>query len=87
MRCELSDQKFEVFQLLLSSFSKSVDDMTVEEKRTAIRTVVRKAVWDGKQIHLILFGASEDGIDFSCLPATLDGNEMRELPLSGEDSK
>ena len=86
-RCELSDQEFEVFRLLLASFSKSVDDMTVEEKRTAIRTVIRKAVWDGKQIHLILFGASEDEIDFSSLPATLNGSEMSELPLSGEDSK
>ena len=44
--------------------------MTVEQKRTAIRTLVRKVVWDGPNAHVILFGVQDDEIDF---PFEIDG--------------
>lgn len=72
---------------LLSSFSKDLDSMTVEEKRAAIRSVVRKAIWDGKQIHLILFGASADEIDPSGFPRPTIDSGSGGLPPLGEDSK
>jgi site-specific DNA recombinase len=41
---------------LLKSLSTTIDDLSIEEKRAAIRTVVRKIIWDGENIHVILFG-------------------------------
>ena len=32
---------------------------TVEEKRAAIRAVVRKVIWDGINAHVVLFGAQD----------------------------
>lgn len=38
--------------------------MSVEEKRAAIRTVVRKVIWDGVNAHVVLFGAGEGEMEF-----------------------
>lgn len=43
----------------LAVLSDSVDGMTVEQKRTAIRTVVRKVVWDGGCAHVMLKGETD----------------------------
>jgi len=60
----LSDIEFDIIRDLLSSFKDTIDDMSVEQQRMAIRTVVQKIVWDGSQIHLYLFGSDDkDGID------------------------
>lgn len=53
----LSDIEFDLLKQLLSVFANTVDDMTIEEKRAAIRTFVRKVVWDGTNIHIILFNS------------------------------
>jgi len=75
----LSDIEFDIVRDLLSSFANTIDNMTVEQQRMAIRNVVQKIVWDGSQIHLYLFGSDDtDGID---LPDGFD------LSPSGEDSK
>ena len=44
---------------LLTVFHDNIDDMTVTQKRAAIRTVVCKVVWDGKVAHVVLFGSSK----------------------------
>ncbi|WP_312940785.1 recombinase family protein [Oscillibacter sp.] len=59
---ELADLEFDIFQEMLSSFKNTIDSMTVEEKRVAIRTCLKKIVWDGEHIHLYLFG-SEGEVD------------------------
>lgn len=38
----------------LASFSSIIEEMTVEQKRAALRALVRKVVWDGQQAHIIL---------------------------------
>ena len=68
--------EFDVMRQLLTVFHDNIDDMTVTQKRAAIRTVVRKVVWDGKVAHVVLFGSPEDEIDDS--PSGV---------RSGEDSK
>ena len=47
--------EFDVMRQLLTVFHDNIDDMTVTQKRAAIRTVVRKVVWDGKVAHVVLF--------------------------------
>ena len=59
----LSDAEFDLLRQMLSVFSSSIDEMSVEEKRTAIRTVVRKVIWDGVNVHVVFFGADENDIE------------------------
>ena len=60
----LNDEQFEALRQMLSVFRAGIDEMSVEEKRAAIRSVVRKVVWDGQNAHVVLFGAEEGDIDF-----------------------
>lgn len=57
----LTANQFDVFLSALSTFAGTVDNMTVEEKRAAIRMIVRKLVWDGKKVHVYLLGTEDDG--------------------------
>ena len=83
----LSDMEFDLLRQMLSMFRRSVDEMTVEEKRAAIRTVVRKVIWDGENAHVVLFGADEKEIGSPDLKGR--AAELSEEPESpwGEDSK
>ncbi|MCD7944911.1 MAG: recombinase family protein [Clostridia bacterium] len=65
----LSDIEFDVLRQLLSVFKSGIDEMTVEQKRAAIRTLVRKVIWDGTNAHVILFGVSDDEIDYPEIPS------------------
>jgi len=53
----LGDAEFGLLRQKLSMFRTSIDDTSLEEKRAAIRTVVRKVIWDGVNAHVVLFGA------------------------------
>lgn len=46
----------ELLRRMTISFADAVDAMTTEERRRALRTCVRKVVWDGETAHLYLFG-------------------------------
>jgi len=74
----LNDMEFNLLHHLLTIFKDGMDEMTVVQKRTAIRTIVRKVIWDGINAHVILFGATDD-------------NNMEDEALGkahwGEDSK
>ena len=59
----MSDMEFDVLRQLLSVFQENIDDMPLEQKRAAIRTVVRKVIWDGVNAHIVLFGADEEEIE------------------------
>lgn len=56
----LSDAEFDAVRQLLTVFKDNIDKMTIEQKRAAIRTVVRKVVWDGVNAHVVLFGVQEE---------------------------
>ena len=60
----LSDMEFDLLRQMLSMFRANIDEMSIEEKRAAIRTVVRKVIWDGVNAHVVLFGAEEGEIEF-----------------------
>ena len=77
----LSDAEFDLLRQMLAVFRTSVDTMSVEEKRAAIRTVVRKVIWDGVNAHVILFGADEE-IEFPDIKERFGGDEE---PMEEED--
>jgi site-specific DNA recombinase len=81
---ELNDAEFDLLRQLLVHFRTSIDDMSVEEKRAAIRTVVRKVIWDGVNAHVVLFGADEGEIEFPDMDDRLchmDDQNGEEEPL------
>ena len=61
----LGDEEFDRLRQMLSVFRSGIDDMPVEERIAAVRTVVRKVIWDGVNAHVVLFGADENEIRFS----------------------
>jgi len=61
---KLSGMEFDLLTQMLSMFCESIDEMSIEEKRTAIHTVVRKVIWDGVNAHVVLFGADGGEIEF-----------------------
>lgn len=71
----MNSEEFELLRQLLTVFRNSIDGMSVEQKRAAVRTLVRKVVWDGAQVHILLFGADEGELDFpnELLPPDEDG--------------
>ena len=77
----LSDIEFDVMRQLLSVFKTSIDEMTVEQKRAAIRTLVRKVVWDGVNAHIILFGVQDDEIEYPPLSYQTDETDSTEDDL------
>lgn len=58
---ELSDERLGTYGQKLGEFQWNVDEMSVEEKREAIRLLIRKAEWDGDDVQVILREADEDG--------------------------
>jgi len=80
----LSAVEFDALHEKLTRFSACVDSMTVEEKRAAVRSVVRKVVWDGETVHMVLFGAEEGELDLSNVPGLeMPGSETKITPLGG----
>lgn len=53
----LADIEFDLLSQMLASFKDTVDGMTVEQKRAAIRTFVKEIIWDGQDTHVVLFGS------------------------------
>ncbi len=94
----LADRELTLLAQALASFQDTVDGMTVEQKRAAVRAVFRQAIWDGSQVHLVLSGSNyeypfpsagtEDGAAEGGEPAAFQETAERENtePL-GEDSK
>jgi DNA invertase Pin-like site-specific DNA recombinase len=57
----LSNIEFDIIRQMLTTFRDTMDDMSVEQKRAALRTFVKKVVWDGENVHVYLFGSDDRG--------------------------
>lgn len=57
---ELTDLEFDLIRQTLSSFSATIDDMNVLQKRQAIRALVKRIEWDGENVHLYLLHSEGD---------------------------
>ena len=62
-----SSEEFDRTKELLKSFGQSFDTMGVEQKRMALRAFIRRIIWDGKNVHVVLFGDTESEIDYADL--------------------
>ena len=81
----LADVEFDLIRQSLSVMGDNIDDYSIEQKRAAIRTFIRKIVWDGENAHLYLFGSDGDYV-FPKPPAAETVSDGIGEPL-GEDSK
>lgn len=76
----LTDVEFDILKEMLSNFSSSFDTMNIEQKRLALRSLIQRVVWDGENVHVYLFGASDKSID-------LTGSETGSEEPQGDESK
>ena len=83
----LNEQEFDALRRKLVVFRENISEMSVEEKRAAIRAMVRKVIWDGKNFHVVLFGADEEEIEFPDMGDYLDEPLEESKSPGGEDSK
>ena len=81
----LADVEFDLIRQSLSVMGDNIDDYSIEQKRAAIRTFIRKIVWDGENAHLYLFGSDGDYVFPQPSIAETISDEI-DKP-SGEDSK
>lgn len=77
----MTDGEFDLLKDLLGSFASTFDDMSVEQKRMALRSLVKEIVWDGENAHIYLLGSVEDDVELPPIE-NIEENE----PL-GEDTK
>lgn len=59
----LSPAELDLLRQMLAVFRDSMDRMSVEQKRAALRTLVQKVVWDGTWAHVVFFGAEDEAPD------------------------
>ena len=87
----LTDIEFDLIRQVLTNVGESIEEYSVEQKRAAIRTFVRKIIWDGEHAHIYLFHNDGD-YDFPAPPAAggdsaADDQESGDpLPNFGEPS-
>ena len=79
----LSDLEFDLLRQLLAVFREGVPEMSLEQKRAAIRTVVRKVIWDGINAHVVLFGVQDEEIEYP--PLSSGGSAQEDTEDEGDE--
>ena len=82
---DLADIEFDIIRQTLSNMGESIDHYTTEQKRAAIRTFIRKIVWDGENAHMYLFHNDGD-YDFPAPPLVNNKNNDNNNDTSTENS-
>lgn len=77
-----SEQDFEILAEMLSNTANYIDEMTVEQKRNALRSIIHKIIWDGESAHIYYFGDNDSEIDLS----TNEISEAAEIGLQMRSS-
>ena len=82
---ELADVEFDLIRQMLSNFGENIDSYSLEQKRAAIKTFVRKVVWDGENAHLYLF--KNDGeVEFPAVSAKIEEKAGNSVEKTDKDS-
>ena len=55
----ISEEEFALLQQALSEFSTCMKGASVEEKRSVVRSLVHRVIWDGETVRVVLYGAVE----------------------------
>ena len=80
---EADDLERDSILKLLDIFNDNINEMNLEQKRAAIRLIVNRVIWDGKNAYIILFGVRGEEIE---LPFAL-GSDKNSKECLCEDSK
>lgn len=80
----LSNDSFGIMENLLTSIKDTIDQMSIEEKRVAIRSVIRKVTWDGETVRIYFFGFEGD-VDIENLNG--GNNSPDETDLESKESR
>ena len=86
---DLAEIEFDLIRQLLSTMGANIEEYSIEQKRAAIRTFIRKIVWDGENAHVYLFHNDGD-YDFPNPPNAENesgGTLSESEEPSGEDSE
>ena len=70
----LSDIQFDILRELLTTFKNTFEDMNIEQKRLALRTFVKKILWDGDNVQIFMFGADSKEIDLTTYGNSFEPN-------------
>ncbi len=76
-------ESIDLMKDMLKSFSVTVDNMTIEQKRQTIRTFVKEVIWDGENAHIVFFGSD---YEYPFKKAEMLADDDSLYPL-GEDRK
>lgn len=76
-------ESIDLMKDMLKSFSVTVDNMTIEQKRQTIRTFVKEIIWNGEDAHIIFFGSD---YEYPFKKAEMLADDDNLYPL-GEDRK
>lgn len=57
-KTQLQNNSLDVVKDMLSAFGESIDTVDVDAKRTFIKSIVDRIVWNGENIEMIMFGTS-----------------------------
>ncbi|MBQ3010616.1 MAG: recombinase family protein [Oscillospiraceae bacterium] len=76
----LTDMEFDLMMQMMRMLRDGIDHMGIEQKRSAVRSVLRKVIWDGTNAHLVLFGAGDEEIEYPDMLSRMDhiGDESEE---------
>lgn len=59
----ITDSSYETLADMLADFTKSIDSISVEQKRDLIRCLVRRVEWDGETADIVIIGAETRAAD------------------------
>ena len=79
----LSENDFEIYTELLTSFKKSFDYLTVEQKRYYLKTFIKRIEWDGTNLDFYLAHTDTERDDFSEISSEIKESEDIEDSLVG----
>lgn len=89
MSHNLNDGEFDLLRQILAMLRENVDRMSIEEKRAAVRTIVRKVIWDGENAHVVLFGAEDGEVDYpdmdGCFSETGEDDDSDSDSFAGDE--
>ncbi|MGN0348056.1 MAG: recombinase family protein [Roseburia sp.] len=60
IRCPLGNLELDATCQLLSAFQSGLAQLSIARKRSAVRMLVSKVLWDGVNAHVVFFGAKEE---------------------------